>query len=105
MNRYAITEKAGRFVAGQTNTGVGTVLMLTDKQAEHELRLGTLRSLDLPHVKAEPETDEGLAETLAAKVSKSKKPSRIKPDVGAGDVTAEDAAIEGGSQDYIDDAG
>ena len=105
MNRYAITEKAGRFVAGQTNIGVGTVLTLTDKQAEHELRLGTLRRLDVPPVKAEPETDEGLAETLAAKVSKSKKPSRIKPDVGAGDVTAEDAAIEGGSQDYIDDAG
>ena len=48
MNRYAITEKAGRFVAGQTNTGVGTVLTLTDKQAEHELRLGTLRMLDAP---------------------------------------------------------
>jgi hypothetical protein len=46
MNRYAITEKAGRFVAGQTNTGVGTVLTLTAKQAEHELRLGTLRALD-----------------------------------------------------------
>lgn len=46
MNRYAITETAGRFVAGQTNTGVGSVLTLTEKQAEHELRLGTLRALD-----------------------------------------------------------
>jgi hypothetical protein len=35
MPRYAITETAGRFVAGQTNTGVGTVLELTEKQAEH----------------------------------------------------------------------
>ena len=46
MNRYAITEKAGRFVAGRTNTGLGTILTLTAKQAEHELRLGTLRALD-----------------------------------------------------------
>jgi hypothetical protein len=53
MNRYAITEKAGRFVAGQTNTGVGTVLTLTDKQAEHELRLGTLRRLDVPGSESE----------------------------------------------------
>lgn len=45
MPRYAITERAGRFVAGHTNTGVGTVLTLTEKQAEHELRLGTLRAL------------------------------------------------------------
>jgi len=52
MPRYAITERAGRFVAGQTNTGVGTVLTLTEKQAEHEIRLGTLVSFDLP----KPET-------------------------------------------------
>ena len=45
MPRYAITETAGRFVAGTNNTGVGTVLTLTEKQAEHEVRLGTLRSL------------------------------------------------------------
>lgn len=48
MPRYAITEKAGRFVAGTNNTGVGTVLTLTEKQAEHELRLGTLVPVDLP---------------------------------------------------------
>jgi hypothetical protein len=47
MPRYAITEKAGRFVAGQTNTGAGTVLTLTAKQAEHEVRLGTLQPLDI----------------------------------------------------------
>jgi hypothetical protein len=46
MPRYAITEKAGRFVAGQNNTGVGAVLTLTEKQAEHELRLSTLQALD-----------------------------------------------------------
>ena len=52
MPRYAITERAGRFVAGHTNTGVGTVLTLSEKQAEHEVRLGTLVSVDLP----KPET-------------------------------------------------
>lgn len=51
MPRYAITELAGRFVAGQTNTGVGAVLTLTEKQAEHEVRLGTLVSVDLPKPK------------------------------------------------------
>ena len=47
MPRYAITETAGRFVAGTNNTGVGTVLTLTEKQADHEVRLGTLRLLDV----------------------------------------------------------
>lgn len=47
MPRYAITETAGRFVAGQTNTGVGSVMELTEKQAEHEVRLGSLRALDV----------------------------------------------------------
>lgn len=42
MPRYAITERAGPFVAGIRNTGVGTILDLTERQAEHELRLGTL---------------------------------------------------------------
>lgn len=47
MPRYAITERAGPFVAGIRNTGVGTVLDLTERQAEHELRLGTLTALDV----------------------------------------------------------
>lgn len=46
MPRYAITEKAGPFVAAHRNTGVGTVLVLSERQAEHELRLGTLTALD-----------------------------------------------------------
>ena len=48
MPRYAITERAGPFVAGIPNTGVGTVLDLTERQAEHELRLGTLVRLPEP---------------------------------------------------------
>lgn len=42
MKQYVITEKAGRFVAGQRNAGVGTVLTLTDKAAEAGLREGAL---------------------------------------------------------------
>jgi hypothetical protein len=46
MPRYAITEKAGRFVAAHRNIGVGMVLDLTEKQAEHEVRLGSIVPLD-----------------------------------------------------------
>lgn len=45
MPRYAITERAGPFVATYRNTGVGTILELTEHQAAHELRLGTLLAL------------------------------------------------------------
>ena len=48
MPRYAITERAGPFVAGYRNPGVGTVLELSDRQAAHELRLGTLIDLTIP---------------------------------------------------------
>ena len=55
MPRYAITERAGPFVAGIRNTGVGTVLELTERQAEHELRLGTLVRLPELHESAAAE--------------------------------------------------
>jgi hypothetical protein len=54
MPRCAITEKAGRFVAAHRNTGVGIVLELTEKQAEHELRLGSLVALDTSLAITEP---------------------------------------------------
>ena len=41
-NRFVITEKAGSWIAGQRSPGAGTILELTDHQAAHELRLGTL---------------------------------------------------------------
>ena len=73
MNRYAITEKAGRFVAGHTNTGLGTILRLTPKQAEHELRLSTLRALDeaptaldvMPEQKVAPSEQDVVPPALA----------------------------------------
>lgn len=43
MPQYIITEKAGLYVAGRRNAGVGTVLELTEQQAQYELTLGTLR--------------------------------------------------------------
>ena len=60
MPRYAITERAGPFVAAHRNTGVGTVLVLSERQAEHELRLGTLTALDasVAPVTATEETPE-----------------------------------------------
>jgi hypothetical protein len=50
MGRYATTEKAGPFAAAHRNTGVGTILRLSDRQAEHELRLGTLTALAKPEL-------------------------------------------------------
>lgn len=58
MPRYAITEKAGPFVAAHRNTGVGTVLELNEHQAEHELRLGTLMPLDRTRAETEPARSE-----------------------------------------------
>ena len=59
MPRYAITERAGPFVAAHRNTGVGTVLDLTERQAEHELRLGTLTALDVTVVTPVATEDPG----------------------------------------------
>lgn len=88
MPRYAITEKAGRFVAGQNNTGVGTVLTLTEKQAEHEVRLGTLQPLDVPAAK-----DEG---GKGKKVSAGKAKAAAKPEAkGDEKPAAEDGSGEG----------
>lgn len=42
MPAYRITSKAGRFVAGRSNTGAGSILFLTAKEAEYELSLGTI---------------------------------------------------------------
>ena len=39
---FRITEKAGRFVAGRNNTGAGTKLLLSRKEAAYEVSLGTL---------------------------------------------------------------
>jgi hypothetical protein len=87
MPRYAITEKAGRFVAGQNNTGVGTILTLTEKQAEHEVRLGSLQPLDGPAVAAEPD------DAKKATPAKGKKASKADPK------PTESEAVQGGAGD------
>ena len=87
MPRYAITERAGPFVAAHRNTGVGTVLHLTERQAEHELRLGTLVRLPQPHQSAAAEprgeplavaaaTPEQSTATVTAQDTEAPAPSR-----------------------------
>lgn len=75
MPKYAITEKAGRFVAGQTNPGAGTVLELTEKQAEHELRLGTLVAVkeEAPAETSPEAAETGAREPKVATHAKGKK--------------------------------
>ncbi len=71
MPRYAITERAGPFVAAHRNTGVGTVLQLTERQAEHELRLGTLVRLTESDgsAGAEPRVETPLVNVAPAELS------------------------------------
>jgi hypothetical protein len=71
MPRYAITERAGPFVAAHRNTGVGTVLELTERQAEHELRLGTLVRLPEPHenAAAEPQIESSAVDVAMNELS------------------------------------
>jgi hypothetical protein len=66
MPCYAITERAGPFVAAHRNTGVGTVLELTERQAEHELRLGTLVRLPEPDQSAAGKPDVAVVMVAAA---------------------------------------
>jgi len=87
MPRYAITEKAGRFVAAHRNTGVGMVVELTAKQAEHELRLGSLVALDTspehsippPAMPVETAAPEGEPPPIAATSDAARKGRRGKP--------------------------
>lgn len=46
MPRFAITEKAGRIVAGHSNTGVGSVLHLSKDAAKVDVDAGRLVALD-----------------------------------------------------------
>ena len=74
MKTYVITEKAGRFVAGQRNPGVGMTLRLTEKAAEAGLREGALAERK-PEIaaaaeKPEPKGTEAKAGT-ASKASKA----------------------------------
>lgn len=80
MARYLITEKAGRFVAGYRNTGVGTALELPPHAAEYELALGTLVAADAgpasPAAEIVPEEapgDEDVGAAAPAEKAKKKK--------------------------------
>ena len=82
MPRFAITERAGPFVAAHRNTGVGTVLELTERQAEHELRLGTLIALSEPDQIAADRSDVAPATQVAATPETSIAPL-IQPETNA----------------------
>ena len=60
MPKYLITEKAGTFVAGHRNNGVGSTLDLPAVAAEYELTLGTLVPAEeaAPVPAGEPEAAE-----------------------------------------------
>lgn len=60
MQKFTITELAGREVAGMRNPGAGETITLSEKQARHPLRLG--------HIKR-------LAPTKAAPAKRESKPS------------------------------
>lgn len=46
---YYVTEDAGKTVAGLSNPGTGREILLTEKQAEHPLRLGHISHHPLDH--------------------------------------------------------
>lgn len=52
-NPYIVTDKAGFEVAGIRNPGAGAVIYLTDRQAEHPLRIREIARP--PAVASEPE--------------------------------------------------
>lgn len=56
--RYVVTEKAGRFVAGERVNGVGSELYLTPDQAKYELKSGTIvKGKTQPAKEKAPEPD------------------------------------------------
>lgn len=99
MKSYAITDKAGRYVAGTRNPGVGTHLTLTEKQAEAALRNG-----EIVEVEAADETPFAVATVTDTAVNPQGEvdspPEPIDPDAparAAGSATvqqAQDAASD-----------
>lgn len=92
MAKYLITEKAGRFVAGHRNTGVGTALDLPPIAAEHELRLGTLVPADLPPLQIEAPELQIEAPELADRTSELPDMEAQLPDTDPEPVEAPAAA-------------
>jgi hypothetical protein len=44
MPEYRITKLAGPVVAGRANTGAGTTMFLTPREAAHDLRVGAIEA-------------------------------------------------------------
>lgn len=74
MPRFAITEAAGRIVAGHTNTGVGSVISITDAQAADAIKSGQLVALDVKAARkprGKEASDEMLTDRAQAKSDQS----------------------------------
>ena len=77
MPRYIVTKTAGPYVAGLRNPGAGKILDLTERQAAHELRLGSLvpslevefRAAMRPHSREDAMPLQGLTEPTDAILS------------------------------------
>lgn len=59
MPEYRITNAAGPYVAGRRNTGAGTKLFLTPREAAHDLRVGALEVAPPPEPPAAPPKRKG----------------------------------------------
>ncbi len=51
MPLYQITDKAGPYVAGRVNEGAGTTIFLTEREAAHDLRVGSIVPAPEPQAK------------------------------------------------------
>ena len=62
---YVVTSNAGFEVAGIRNPGVGQTIYLTDRQAEHPLRLREITKPAVPAEAPEPKRKDRVGETAS----------------------------------------
>ena len=97
MKDYIVTAKAGRRISGIPNPGTGNVIRLTDRQAAHELRMGTIVPADdtearaaaarkefmTPDARAGEAAGDGRPEgEVTRKSARRRKPSRRMSEAG-----------------------
>lgn len=72
LKNYRVTRKAGRYVGGQRSPGVGRTVMLSERQAAHDLRTGALIDIAAEAEKAEAAKAAEAAETADTEKSLDK---------------------------------
>ena len=99
MPRYTITEKAGPFVAGRNNTGAGTDLFLSEKEAEYELSLGTLidaeKAAEETRIAEAQAEEEAKALRLKAEQDEAEAQAKAEADKKAADEAEAEAKKKG----------